>query len=591
MPQSQNTGLNEDMTEDRRKEKLNYKDLRLRAESFLDNEKSGSEEAIPGNVRKLVQELRVAQVELEIQNEDLLATQSQLEESRRRWQVFFDQAPVGYLVTDLNGSVLLTNETFCDMVGQSQDKVRRRFLASLISSPERYEQVSSFFAGLSTTQSQNIETKIKHKTSGRLLDVRLEGRLTTVPLPGEVNEVAVLLTVTDISESQSLRAQLYETQKLESVGRLAGGIAHDFNNSLMIIQGTVDVIRAGEELVPDDMESLLEIDQAVQRAAGMVRHLLEFANKGDAAPRVIAPDEVIQANETMLRRMIPENIDLQYEVPSDLYPVLMDPVQVDQILVNLVLNARDAVQDSGRISITCRNVRLTEEECTQNPLARPGQFVEIAVMDNGRGMSPEVRKQVFEPFFTTKTFGQGYGMGLSSVYGIIQQNRGTIRVESQPGQGTVFTLALPRASRAMKAKPMIMPGHGELQGREKVLVVENESSILHLIRQILLRKGYRVEGFSCPKEALAYFENTADAIDLVISDVLMPGMSGPQLLEAMRQLRPDLKSLFITGHMDGVVDRADLEEWGPVISKPFNSVTLLAAIWNALAPEKGDDLH
>lgn len=378
-------------------------------------------------------------------------------------------------------------------------------------------------------------------------------------------------------ERDRLRQQILQTQKLESIGRLAGGVAHDFNNMLGVILGHTELAMEQAEKDHQLQVDLREIRLAAQRSADLTRQLLAFARRQTAAPRMIDLNGIIEGMLKMLRRLIGEDIQLVWQPGTGLWPVKMDPSQIDQIIVNLCVNARDAIKDTGRITIATANVHLDASALSDGMAG--GDFVELTIGDTGSGMRSEVLDNIFEPFFTTKDFGAGTGLGLSTVYGIIQQNHGTIRVDSTPGEGTVFRICLPRHADTLLAPPS-EPAIERSQGRgETILLVEDEPLILALGKRMLESMGYRVIATSSPVEAIELTSDHHPPIDLLITDVVMPEMNGRELAERIRKTRPGLRCLFMSGYTaDVIADRGVIEEGYLFIEKPFSKKELAARI-------------
>jgi two-component system cell cycle sensor histidine kinase/response regulator CckA len=559
--------------------------LRHRAEAVLDKtdaDDDADDAGRPHSARELIHELRVAQVELELQNDELRGAQDALEHSRRRYEALFQHAPVGYVVLDRIGIIQQVNEQFREMVGRTDESLHKRSLRSLVD-PEHVDAFDRRFPRLTAERgSRVIEARLRHADEGRVIHVRLEGTITH-RIPGD-EDGRLMLAVSDVTEAKALEKQLWESQKLETVGHMAGGIAHDFNNALTVIQSTIDVARL--ELDPRTPQDafLRQIESATTQAAALVQQLLAFAHRGVAVPRVMTLHKVLAPAHAMLRRLLPESIELEWAVGPELHRVNMDPVQVDQILTNLVLNARDAVGDRGAISITCRNVELDERACLPNPAATPGAYVAMVVRDDGVGMADEVRERVFEPFFTTKGEGKGSGLGLSTVYGIVIQNSGLITVESAPGEGSCFTIYLPRAEgEAVTTAPVPTRVQPAKATGQRILLVEDNKEIMNLTRRLLMRRGYRVDAFPLPSEARAWFDEDPQRPDLVLCDVVMPEMNGPDLVDGLTAVRPDLPCVFMSGYTKDEITSRRLRSPDTIfLTKPFDSVTLLEAVQRAL---------
>ncbi|MCF8093225.1 MAG: transporter substrate-binding domain-containing protein [Desulfotignum sp.] len=380
-------------------------------------------------------------------------------------------------------------------------------------------------------------------------------------------------------DQEKLQAQLIQAQKMESVGRLAGGVAHDFNNMLSVIIGYAElgVLKTSPEnpLHPD----MKEILTAARRSADITKQLLAFARKQTINPRVLDLNETVENMLKMLRRLIGEDINLSWQPGGGVWPVYLDPSQVDQILANLVVNARDAIAGVGSITIETQNTHIDDQYCAMHAGFKPGDFVLLAVSDDGCGMDKEIQKNLFEPFFSTKEKGKGTGLGLATVYGIIKQNNGFINVYSEPGSGTTFKLYLPR--HAGSPDPAAVT-HSEESPRgqgETILIVEDEAPILTMTRKILENLGYTVFEASSPGKALDVAESCGQKIDLLITDVVMPEMDGRQLATRMQSLYPDIKVLFMSGYTANVIAHRGILDTGVnFIQKPFSNPNLAATI-------------
>ena len=399
----------------------------------------------------------------------------------------------------------------------------------------------------------------------------------------------VVVNITDIREQRQLEAQLQQSQKMESVGRLAGGVAHDFNNMLSIIMGHTEILLEDAPRNDEFIPGIREIQQAAQRSANLVHQLLAFARKQTISPQVLDLNETTAGMLTMLQRLIGEDIRLNWIPCQTPWPVKMDPSQIDQILVNLCVNARDAVKGPGQITIETGNAALDESYCAQNPEASPGDFFMIAVSDNGCGMDRPTLDNLFEPFFTTKAVGRGTGLGLSTIYGIVRQNNGLIKVDSEPGKGTTFRIYLPRftdTGQTPAQKPKCPPVIG---GNETILLVEDEAPMLKITTQILERLGYRIIAASSPGKALAAAA-AADTIDLLVTDVVMPEMNGRELADKITALFPKIKCLFMSGYTANIIAHQGILKAGVVlISKPFSSDEIAGKIRHILDAEKLPD--
>lgn len=383
---------------------------------------------------------------------------------------------------------------------------------------------------------------------------------------------ARLVLANEVTERVSLEAQLRQAQKMEAIGLLAGGIAHDFNNLLTAINGYSELLQLN--LPPSDpsRRHVDEILKAGNRAAVLTRQLLAFGRKQVMQPRVIDLNEIVIDIEQMLRRLISENIVLQTVLAEDLGTTTADPGQLEQALVNLVVNARDAMPGGGRLIIETKNVYLDEEYSRTHVSVKPGHYVMIGVSDNGIGMDTATRDRIFEPFFSTKESGKGTGLGLSTTYGIVKQTGGNIWVYSELGKGSTFKIYLPRAEQDL---PEFIPRPENMfdyHGTETILLTEDEAVVRNLALQVLELYGYRVLVAESGPEALDVSERFADKIDLLITDVVMPGMSGGQLADLISASRPSIKILFMSGYTDnGVIHQSDIGERTNFIQKPFST--------------------
>jgi two-component system, cell cycle sensor histidine kinase and response regulator CckA len=412
-------------------------------------------------------------------------------------------------------------------------------------------------------------------------------RIVASPIFNASGEVTTAVEmVEDITEKLSLESQLIQAQKMESVGRLAGGVAHDFNNMLSVILGYGQMVL--EMTQPDSPlhEFAQEILAAGVRSANITRQLLAFARKQTIAPQVLDLNETVEDMLNMLRRLIGEDVDLIWH-PTSVWPVNIDPSQLDQILANLCVNARDAIDGVGKITIETAIKTIDEAYCSEHPGFILGDFTLLSISDDGCGMDKDVKSKLFEPFFTTKKLGKGTGLGLATVYGIVKQNNGFINVYSEPGKGTTFRIYLPRHSeqgnKSEKDKAAMIPrGKGEI-----VLVVEDEVSILKLTAKILNDFGYVVVTANSPIEAVNFVKGHGETIDLIITDVVMPEMNGRDLANVLRTIQPNMKCLFMSGYTSTViVSQGVLAEGIQFIQKPFSANDLGAKVHEVLKSDK-----
>ena len=387
-------------------------------------------------------------------------------------------------------------------------------------------------------------------------------------------------------EREKLQEQLVQAQKMELVGRLAGGVAHDFNNMLGVIIGHAEL--AMEQVGPDEplRTNLEEIDKAAQRSTDLTRQLLAFARKQTVSPEVLDLNELVPGTLRMMQRLIGEDIDLVWSPGSELWPLRVDPSQIDQILANLCVNARDAITGVGKVTIETKNATINEAYCASHAGFSPGQYVELSVSDSGCGMPKEVLDHLFEPFFTTKGVGKGTGLGLATTYGIIRQNQGFVKVYSEVGSGTTFRIFLPRHRGSPGEKPRMSSEEALQGGDETILLVEDEAANRRLGARMLEQLGYRVLVAGTPSRAMQLAEENAGEIDLLLTDVVMPEMNGRELAEQLRGRYPQLMLLFMSGYTANVIaEHGVLEEGVHFLQKPFSTMTLAAGVRAALEPE------
>ncbi len=424
--------------------------------------------------------------------------------------------------------------------------------------------------------------------NGHLIPFIMTG--VKVEVPGQTYLMGVGIDISERKRAEAERAklegQLQQAQKMESVGRLAGGVAHDFNNMLGVILGHVELAIAELDPAHPLHADLEEVQKAAQRSADLTRQLLAFARKQTIAPKTLDLNATVAGMLKMMERLIGEDISLTWQPEAELWPVKMDPSQIDQILANLCVNARDAISGIGKMTIETGNSTFDADYCAAHAGFVPGEYVRLAVSDTGCGMDRETLAHIFEPFFTTKGVGLGTGLGLATVYGVVKQNNGFINVYSEPGQGTIFTIYLPRYGG--KAGPEQTEGAGKpaLRGHETILLVEDEPAILKLATMMLEKQGYTVRAASTPGEAIRLAREHSGMIHLLMTDVVMPEMNGRDLAKNLLSLYPQLKRLFMSGYTaDVIAHHGVLDEGVYFIQKPFAVKDLSAKVREALDSE------
>jgi two-component system cell cycle sensor histidine kinase/response regulator CckA len=512
-----------------------------------------------------------------------LQAERALEESEYKMRSILDSVDEGFIVVDRQYHILSANRAFCGMVNLPEDRV----VGETCYAVSHGAAGPCFENGEDCAVRRTFETGAVHfaihiheEPSGVKHHVEQKS-YPIVDASGMVT--SVIETFNDVTEKLKLEEQLVHSQKMESVGRLAGGVAHDFNNMLSVIIGHTELALGQVDPSQPLFAGLQEIRKAADRSANLTRQLLAFARRQTVAPRVLDLNETVAGMLKMLQPLIGEDIDLIYLPGQGVWPVKMDPTQIDQILVNLCVNARDAIAGIGRITIETGVATFDRAYCMHHPGFAPGKYVLLAVSDDGCGMDEKTLNNLFEPFFTTKERGKGTGLGLATVYGIIKQNDGFVNVYSEPGHGSVFKIFLPRHATETLELPKISPVAPAGQGHETILLVEDESSILEMTGLILAKFGYRVLAATTPGEALRMAKEHGGRIHLLITDVVMPEMNGRDLANLLIALHPEIVCLFMSGYSgDVITHHGMLDEGVNFIQKPFSIQALAAKVREVL---------
>jgi PAS domain S-box-containing protein len=419
-----------------------------------------------------------------------------------------------------------------------------------------------------------VECRMRAKT-GEYIWVQTRGKVIDRTSDGNPARLAGMII--DITERKNLEVQLQHSQRLDSIGRLAGGVAHDFNNLLTVINGYAAMVSAELPRSSPLQESINEIRTAGERAASLTHQLLAFSRKQVLQPTVLKLNHIVAEIEKMLRRLLGENIVLVTILAADIGNITADAGQLQQVLMNLAVNSKDAMPSGGRLLIETMNVQLDESYTAKHPQVQPGDYVMLAVSDTGSGMSPEVKDQIFEPFFTTKAKGSGTGLGLATVYGIVKQTGGWIWVYSEPGRGTTVKLYFPRTGEPLSERQVF--AKTDAHGTETILVVEDQADVRRLAVSALQRYGYIVHAAANAEEAIRFCDEHHGALHLVLTDVVMPGKSGYDLASTIAQVRPDVRIVFMSGYTDNAITHQGvLDEGIAYIQKPFTPQTLAEKI-------------
>jgi two-component system cell cycle sensor histidine kinase/response regulator CckA len=511
----------------------------------------------------------------------LRAAQAALQLSEQRFRRFLEDVPLGVALLDGEGRIEQCNRAFRTILADGEAALDGRRLSEAVPAEDRAA----------------VEERLRRAAeeggpAAPSLDLRLvagPGRFALLSLArreGVAGAPAGLIALlVDASEQKRLETQFVQSQKMQAVGQLAGGIAHDFNNLLTAMIGFCDLLllrhRAGDQSFAD----IMQIKQNANRAAGLVRQLLAFSRQQALQPRVLNVTDVLAELSHLLRRLIGENIELDIVHDRELEPVKVDHGQLEQVIINLAVNARDAMPSGGRLTIRTRNMAVTQTVSRGAEVMPPGDYVVIEVADTGSGIPPEILDRIFDPFFSTKEVGQGTGLGLSTVYGIVRQTGGFVFVESEVGRGSTFAIYLPRHAGAAAAEPA--RGDGEmardLTGMGTILLVEDEDAVRLFSARALRNKGYQVLEARNGEAALEILDVDKPNVDLLVTDVVMPKMDGPTLAREIRQRRPEMKVIFISGYAEDDFRRRLGENTGiQFLPKPFSLKQLAAKVKEAL---------
>ncbi|MBF0407473.1 MAG: PAS domain S-box protein [Candidatus Riflebacteria bacterium] len=493
----------------------------------------------------------------------------ELHESEEQHKLILQTAMDGFWLCDGTGRLLEVNETYCRLSGYSMDELLTKKISDIdvIESPADTE---IHIQKLIKRGDDRFETKHRRK-DGSIFDVEISVQYR--PYDGG-RCVVFIRDISELKRSQienaKLESQLLHSQKMELVGRLAGGIAHDFNNMLGVILGNAELAMLEGNLSPELLEKLNEISSTATRSADLTKKLLAFARKQAIAPQILNLNDTVSEMLKMLKRLISENTELVWQQGENLWLINMDPGQVDQILVNLVVNAQDAISGPGKIIIQVCNSTIDDYLCSTKVGFTPGEYVKLTVSDTGCGMNEETLAHIFEPFFTTKPKGKGTGLGLATVYGIIKQNNGVVNVYSEPGHGTSFNIFLPRHQGNFAIQKKEMAREPMIPCYETILLVEDELGLLNITSTILESHGYNILSAYSPEEAIRIAKEYTGNIHLLVTDIIMPGMNGLELSKQLISIVPQLKCLFMSGYSnETIAPNGAMNEGHFFLQKPF----------------------
>ena len=518
---------------------------------------------------------RAARVVLAVDVSERLRGETALQESEARYRELFQNATDLIATTDLDGHITNANSAFTTSLGYALDELIGRQIMELVPT-EWHDDLRR--ARDEKRHADDEATIYEHELvakDGHCIRVEVASRL----VKSDGRPVGVEAICRDISERKLLEERLRQSQRLEAVGQLAGGIAHDFNNLLTVISGYTEVLQTRSNGTSTELE---QIGGAAQRAADLTRQLLAFSRRQVLQPQVIDLNEIVSGLSPMLTRLIGEHVELVTSLQPDLAPVLADPGQLEQVLMNLVINARDAMPNGGELTIETGVTTLDESYADSHADVTGGLYAVLAVSDTGEGMSTETLKRVFEPFFTTKAPGDGTGLGLATVHGIVKQSGGNIWVYSELGHGTTFKIYLPVVEAEVTSR-RVAARDSTLGGDETILVVEDQDSVRSVVTLMLERNGYTVYTAACPADALGLVEQDETHFDLLLTDLVMPQLGGRELAAQINKLRPALRVLFMSGYADHAATRSDkIDQSANYLEKPFSESQLTHHVRNAL---------
>jgi PAS domain S-box-containing protein len=505
-----------------------------------------------------------------------------LRSQERLLRQIIDANPSLIFVKDWNGRFVLVNQATAQVYGTTVDALVGKTDADF---NPNVEEVTHFLRDdrevMSSRQSKVIAEEPVTNPATR--ETRWFQTIK-VPLRSSEEGTATLLGVaTEITERKRLEEQLLQSQKMEAVGQLAGGVAHDFNNILTAIVGYTDLLAAELDGNARQLEDLEEIRKAARRAAALTRQLLAFSRKQVLEPRIIDVNDVVSNLDKMLRSLISENIELKTDLADNLAAARADPNQIEQVIMNLAINARDAMPDGGTVTIETRNATLDDAYAAQHVSVIPGEYVMLAVSDTGCGMDQKTQARIFEPFFTTKPPGRGTGLGLSTVYGIVKQSGGNIWLYSEPGKGTTFKIYLPAIAALPEDIGKAAPAEAVQRGGGTVLVVEDDEQLRRLTHRALAGQGYTVLEADRGSTALDIARRHKGQIDLLLTDVIMPDTNGRKLAETIQAARPGIRVLYMSGYPDGAIASHGMLEPGVAyLAKPFTTEAITRRVREVL---------
>jgi PAS domain S-box-containing protein len=503
-----------------------------------------------------------------------------LRQEKDRAQRYLDIAGVMLVALGTDGTVNLINKKGCQILGYDEEEIIGKNWFDNFIPKEMHQEIRDVFdelmQGTSSVRQYNENPVLTKKGAKRM--VAWHNSLLT---NGTGDIIGTLSSGEDITENRLLEEQLFQSQKMEAIGRLAGGIAHDFNNLLTAIIGYTDIIAKDAEIKHKHRSYIDEIKKSAERAATLTQQLLAFSRKQIMQPRVLNLNTMLKNTKNMLQRMIGEDITFRLQTETPIGMIKVDPGKIEQVVINLAVNARDAMPNGGTLEVETRNIFLDHAFCEMHKGANPGNYVLLSVHDTGKGIDNEIMTHIFEPFFTTKEIGKGTGLGLATVYGIVRQSGGYIEIQSQKGSGTTVAIYLPRVDEV----PETVEKHESkiAEGKnETILFVEDDDMVRNMVADVLEQHGYNVIAAENGSVAMKLCKQE-DRIHLMITDVVMPGTSGPDLVQQIIAIQPDIKVLYISGYTDDtIVHHGELDGNTPFLQKPFTPQKLALKVQELL---------
>jgi PAS domain S-box-containing protein len=529
--------------------------------------------------RELEARVQARTAELEREIDERRRAEVALRESEHQFRTMFESAAIGIALVDRAGHLLEVNRALLGMIGVERDALLAGTIHELVGTGDATTDWSAFQEVVDGSREEVAEDVRCRASDGR----QLWGHAAVSAVRDRTGAFQfAIVMIENTTEQRELEQQLTQSQKLEAVGRLAGGIAHDFNNLLTTINGLADLVLADRPTDDPMFDDLVEIRKAGDRAAALTGQLLAFSRRQVARPEAVDLNVTIRELATMLGRLIGEDIDLSLDLDPELSALRADPSQLTQVIMNLAVNARDAMPEGGRLRIATAAIELGAAQAARLNTAGAGPHLRLDVEDNGHGMDEQTVKRVFEPFFTTKAIGRGTGLGLATVYGIVQQSGGGIAVESAPGRGTRFSVYLPIPTDAMEPRPAVHED-AAAGGHETILVVEDEVAVRSLVARVLRARGYEVIEASNGSDALQLASTAAERIDAVVTDVIMPEMSGPAMIRRLTELRPELRVVYMSGYTQNeVLHHGIAQDEVSFLQKPMSPAALAAKVREVL---------